>query len=79
MNLAKLRKEKGLTQMKLAKLSGVNKRMIEHYEIGYKDIHKVQGLTLYKLALVLDCKIEDLLEDEKKKEVKKAIEIKSKE
>lgn len=79
MNLAKLRKAKGLTQAKLAELSGVNKRMIEHYEIGYKDIHKVQGFTLYKLALVLDCKIEDLLEDDKKESAKKAIEIKSKE
>lgn len=61
-NLKRIRKESGLTQPQLAEASGVNVRMIQHYEQGVKDINAAAALSVYKLARVLDCTIEDLLE-----------------
>ena len=60
--LKQLREEKNITQAKLSEVSGVNIRMIQHYEQGIKDINKAQGITLYDLAQALECRIEDLLE-----------------
>ena len=60
--LQKLRKNSGYSQRELAERSGVNKRMIQQYEIGAKDINKAAGETLLALARVLSCEIEDLLE-----------------
>lgn len=60
--LQDIRKANGLSQSKLAEKSGVNFRMIQNYEQGFKDINKAQAITLYKLAQALDCTIEDLLE-----------------
>lgn len=61
------RQTKRMTQKTLSERSGVNIRMIQHYEQGVKDINKAQAITLYKLAQVLGCKIEDLLELEELK------------
>lgn len=60
-NLKRIREEKGITQAQLAEASGVSLRMIQYYEQGYKDINKVQGVTLHKIAQALDCTIEDIL------------------
>ena len=60
--LAQIRKEKNLTQSQLAKAAGVSFRMIQYYEQGKKDINVASAITLYKIATVLDCKVEDLLE-----------------
>ena len=64
-NLVRIRKESGLTQTQLSEESGVNVRMIQHYEQGIKDINKASGITLYKLAQALNCNVEDLLELDK--------------
>lgn len=64
-NLAFIRNDKRMTQTELSELSGVNVRMIQHYEQGVKDINKAQGNTLLKLAQALNCTIEDLLENKK--------------
>ena len=61
-NLKKIREEKKITQAKLSEISGVNLQMIQKYEMGVRDINKAQGITLYALAQVLGCEIEDLLE-----------------
>jgi DNA-binding XRE family transcriptional regulator len=61
-NLASIRKESGLTQAKLSEASGVNIRMIQHYEQGQKPINSAEALTVYKLAQALNCTVEDLLE-----------------
>ena len=61
-NLKRIREASGLSQIKLAEASGVSPRMIQYYEQGVKDINKAQGITLYKIAQVLNCKIEDLLD-----------------
>ena len=60
--LQMLRKNSGYSQAELAEHSGVNKRMIQQYEIGAKDINKAAGTTLMALAKVLSCEVEDLLD-----------------
>lgn len=57
-----LRKNSGYSQSELAQRSGVNKRMIQQYEIGAKDINKAAAGTLLALARVLGCEIDDLLD-----------------
>ena len=61
-NLKRIRTEAGMSQSKLAEASGVNVRMIQHYEQGIKDINRAEGMRLYQLAQALGCTIEDLLE-----------------
>lgn len=61
-NLKRIRRESGLTQAGLAEKSGVNVRMIQHYEQGQKPINSAEALTVYKLAKALDCTVEELLE-----------------
>lgn len=56
------RAKAGLSQSKLAELSGVNVRMIQYYEQGAKDINKAQADTILALAKALNCKMESLLE-----------------
>ena len=61
-NLARIRKEKMLSQAELVKVSGVSKSVILKYESGERDINKASGIILLKIATALSCKIEDLLE-----------------
>lgn len=61
-NLKRIRESKGLTQAGLAEKSGVNKRMVEHYEQGFHDINKAEARTIFKLARALKCKMEDVIE-----------------
>ena len=70
-NLARIRKEKGLSQNDLLRISGVSRSVILKYETGERDINKASGITLFKLATALNCNIEDLLErkEETMKEV----------
>ena len=58
-----IRERYGLSQNDLAKLSNVSLRSIQLYEQKVNDIDKAQANTLYKLATVLSCSIEDLLEN----------------
>ena len=60
--LKTIREGSNINQKKLSELSGVNVRMIQHYEQGFKDINKAQALTVYKIAKALGCTVEDLLE-----------------
>jgi transcriptional regulator with XRE-family HTH domain len=61
-NLKRIRQASGLSQAKLAEVSGINVRMIQYYEQGAKDINVAAALTVHKLAQALDCSVEDLLE-----------------
>lgn len=63
-NLKALRTAKGLSQSQLAELADVSLRAIQAYEQKEKDINKAQAGTLLKIARVLNCTIEDLLEHE---------------
>lgn len=62
-NLKALRTAKGFSQSQLADASEVSVRMIQKYEQRDKDINKAQAETLLKIARVLNCTIEDLLEE----------------
>ena len=60
--LKKIRKEKKMSQARLAELSLVNLRLIQDYEQKHKNINNAKAITLYKLSQVLECTIEDLLD-----------------
>ena len=61
-NLKRIRMAYGCTQAELAKQSGVSLRSIQMYEQRRKDINKASVETLYSIAKVLGCTIEDLIE-----------------
>ncbi|MBQ7769505.1 MAG: helix-turn-helix transcriptional regulator [Oscillospiraceae bacterium] len=61
-NLKRIRTAYGCTQAELAKRSGVSLRSIQMYEQRNKDINKASVETVYSLAKVLGCTIEDLIE-----------------
>lgn len=58
-----MRESRGLSQAELAKESGVKLRNIQMYEQRVNDIDKAQAQTVYKLARVIGCNVEDLLEN----------------
>ena len=51
-----------MTRLELAMKSGVALNMIIKYENGQRDIKKAQVQTVIRLAKVLNCTIEDLIE-----------------
>ena len=61
-NLKRIRTAYGCTQAELAKRSGVSLRSIQMYEQRNKDINKASVESVYRMAKVLGCTIEDLLE-----------------
>lgn len=61
-NLKRIRTGYGCTQAALAKLSGVSLRSIQMYEQRNKDINKASVESVYRIAKVLGCTIEDLME-----------------
>ena len=61
-NLKRIRTAYGCTQAELAKLSGVSLRSIQMYEQRNKDINKASVETIHRIAKVLGCTIEDLME-----------------
>ncbi len=61
-NLARIRKNRELSQSQLAKLSGVSIRSIQLYEQRQTDINNAQYNHLKALSKVLGCNVEDILE-----------------
>ena len=61
-NLARLRKNKGLSQSQLAKAANISVRSIQLYEQRQTDINNAQHNHLKTLSKVLGCTIDDLLE-----------------
>lgn len=56
-----MRESKGMTQAELAEKAGVNLRMVQNYEQGFKDINKATVLTVLRLAEALECDVYDIL------------------
>lgn len=56
------RMQAGITQSELSALSEVPLRTIQQYEQRQKNINKAQAETLLRLAKVLCCEVEDLME-----------------
>ena len=61
-HLQVMRKSAGFTQAELARRSQVSLRSIQQYEQRSKEINKAQAIFLYRLASVLGCSMESLLE-----------------
>jgi len=61
-NLKRIRTACGCTQNELATRSGVSLRSIQMYEQRNKDINKAGVATVYRLARVMGCTVEDLIE-----------------
>jgi len=75
-NLQRIRKERGLTQKELAEISGVSLKMIQKYETGEKNINHARAITLWRLALALDCEMVQLLaESETEKTIYEFLDI----
>lgn len=62
MKLKEKREAAGMSQNELSKESGVSLRMIQSYEQGQRDFNGARAITVYKIAKVLGCTVEDLLE-----------------
>ena len=60
--LHEIRKARGFTQQQLSDASGVSLRMIQLYEQRQNDISKAQVSVVLRLAWVLGCEVEDLIE-----------------
>ena len=58
-----MREDKGISQVELADKSGVNLRMIQHYEQGFKDINNAKVVTVLSLAEALGCDVYDIIND----------------
>ena len=58
------RRINGISQSLLAQKSGVNVRTLQQYEIGAKNINHASVGTVYRLASVLGCRPEDIMEPE---------------
>lgn len=61
-NLKRIRMARGLSQRQLAMRAEVDLRSIQMYEQRRNNINKAQADTLFRIARVLGCNIEDLLE-----------------
>ena len=62
LKIAELRKRGGCTQAELAQRSNVSLRSIQMYEQRNKDINKASVDTIYSIAKVLGCTMENLVE-----------------
>lgn len=63
-NLKRIRKSKGMTRQELTDKSSISINMIIKYENGERDIDKASLDTLTKLAITLNVKLIDILEDD---------------
>ena len=61
--LQEMRKKRGLTQVQLADASGVKLRTIQAYEADQRSINKAGAEDVARMARVLHCISEDILED----------------
>lgn len=62
--LKKAREAAGLSRAELSEKSGVKITAIRDYEQNHKPINNAAAISVYKIAAVLNCKMEDLLEYE---------------
>lgn len=57
------RLEAGLTQSQLAKQTGINMRVLQHYEQGAKNFDHARIDKILNVCIVLNCKLQDIIED----------------
>ena len=54
----------GLSQSNLAERTGLNVRTLQHYEQGSKNFDLVKFNVIINTCLVLNCRVEDIIENE---------------
>lgn len=64
MGLREMRIKRNLAQRELAEMSGVNFRSLQDYEQGHKQLRSASGDILLRLATVLGCSAEELIQDD---------------
>lgn len=63
------RKAAGLSQSQLAAKVPMSIRTLQHFEAGTLDINKAAAITVWRLAVALECQVEDLLEFDDESEI----------
>lgn len=63
--LKEMRQTKGLSQSQLAEKAKMNVRTLQHYEQGSKVFDHARIDTILRVALALNCKMEDIIENPK--------------
>lgn len=58
-----MRTESGMSQSQFARAVGINVRTLQAYEQGYRSFDSAPLKVLLQTAIVLRCKIEDIIED----------------
>ena len=61
--LKEMRQTKSLSQSQFAEKTGINLRTVQHYEQGSKNFDHARIDTILKTCIVLNCKLEDILEN----------------
>ena len=61
--LKKLRQASGLSQSQFAKKAEMSIRTLQHYEQGSKNFDHARIDTILKACLVLNCSLEDIIEN----------------
>lgn len=61
--LKEKRQAVGLSQSQLAEKSGVNIRLLQHYEQGSKNFDHARIDTIFKICIALNCKLEEVIEN----------------
>lgn len=64
-NLKSARMARGVTQVDFAKKTGMVQPYIARLESGGQDINTIAADKVYKMAKVLKCKMEDLIEPDR--------------
>ena len=59
-----MRQAKGLSQSQLAEKANMNVRTLQHYEQGSKVFDHARIDTILRVCLALDCKLEDIIENQ---------------
>ena len=73
--LKEIRESRGMSQQDLADKSGINKRMIQAYEQGYRDINGAKLSKLVTFCIVLECRLSEIVEDAQLVKDLKALEV----
>jgi transcriptional regulator with XRE-family HTH domain len=71
--LKKLRQTCGLSQSQFSEKTGINIRTLQHYEQGSKDFDHARIDTILKACLVLNCRLEDIIENQEYLEMLKKL------
>lgn len=71
--LKELRQAAGLSQSQFAEKAEMSVRTLQHYEQGSKDFNNARIDTILKACLVLNCKLEDIIDNEEYVEMLKKL------